>query len=51
MLRLRESARSRLGARFDIRGFHDVLLGSGAVPMTTMAELVEGWVAVELAGS
>jgi len=49
MLRLRESARSRLGARFDIRSFHDVLLGSGAVPMTTMAELVEGWVAGRLA--
>jgi uncharacterized protein (DUF885 family) len=44
MLRLRASAQQRLGAGFDIRGFHDVLLGSGAVPLTTMAELVEGWV-------
>jgi uncharacterized protein (DUF885 family) len=44
MLRLRADAQARLGARFDIRGFHDTLLGSGAVPMTTMAELVEGWV-------
>ena len=44
MLRLRASAEQRLGARFDIRGFHDALLGSGAVPLTTMAELVDGWV-------
>jgi uncharacterized protein (DUF885 family) len=50
MLRLRTAAQARLGARFDIRGFHDVLLGSGAVPLTTMADLVEGWVGTQLAG-
>jgi uncharacterized protein (DUF885 family) len=44
MLRVRASAEARLGARFDIRGFHDVLLGSGAVPLTTMAEVVDRWV-------
>jgi uncharacterized protein (DUF885 family) len=44
MLRLRASAEDRLGTDFDIRGFHDVLLGSGAVPLATMAELVDGWV-------
>ena len=51
MLRLRADAQARLGANFDIRGFHDVLLGSGAVPLTTMAELVGGWVEAQLAGS
>ncbi|MFN8632007.1 MAG: DUF885 domain-containing protein [Chloroflexota bacterium] len=49
MLRLRASAQARLGGRFDIRGFHDVLLGSGAVPLTTMAELVEAWAGAQLA--
>jgi len=49
MFRLRAEAQARLGARFDIRGFHDVLLGSGAVPMTTMADIVEGWVEARLA--
>ncbi len=49
MLRLRAAAEQRLGARFDIRGFHDVLLGSGAVPLTTMADLVDGWVEARLA--
>jgi uncharacterized protein (DUF885 family) len=51
MLRLRADAQARLGARFDIRGFHDVLLGSGAVPLRTMGELVNGWVEAQLAGS
>ena len=51
MLRARTSAERRLGARFDIRAFHDVLLGSGAVPLTTMAEVVDAWVAARLRGS
>jgi len=51
MLRLRADAQARLGATFDIRGFHDVLLGSGAVPLTTMGELVHGWVEAQLGGS
>jgi len=42
-LRLRARARSVLGDRFDIRAFHDVALGSGAVPLGTLAELVEDW--------
>ncbi|HEU4571881.1 MAG TPA: DUF885 domain-containing protein [Candidatus Limnocylindrales bacterium] len=45
MLRLRDLARSRLGDRFDVRAFHDVLLGSGAVSLTTLAAQVEAWVA------
>jgi len=49
MLRLRAAAEGRLGPAFDIRGFHDTLLGSGAVPLATMADLVEGWVAFRLA--
>lgn len=44
MLRLRAEAEASLGSRFDIRGFHDVLVGSGAVPLTVMGELVDAWV-------
>jgi uncharacterized protein (DUF885 family) len=51
MLRLRAEARARLGAAFDIRAFHDVLLGSGAVPLATMAEIVGGWTGAGPAGS
>jgi uncharacterized protein (DUF885 family) len=44
-VRLREKARAALGARFDIRAFHDVILGSGALPMTVLAGKVEDWIA------
>jgi len=45
ILRLREAARNRLGARFDVKGFHDAALGSGAVRLPILAELVDAWVA------
>ena len=41
ILRLREEARRRLGDRFDIRDFHDVVLGAGAVPLPALRERVE----------
>ena len=33
----------RLGAAFDITGFHDVVLGSGPVPLPLLAERVGAW--------
>ena len=48
MLRLRAAAQARLGARFDVRAFHDTLLGSGAVPLAVMGELVDAWVGTRL---
>lgn len=44
ILRLREWSRSELGDRFDIRGFHDAVLTSGAVRLPILAELVGAWV-------
>jgi uncharacterized protein (DUF885 family) len=41
ILDLREAMRRRLGARFDIRDFHDVVLGDGAMPIPVLAEAVE----------
>lgn len=43
LLRLRTEARDRLGARFDIRGFHDAVLTEGALPLGTLAEVVAAW--------
>ena len=45
IFRLREAARSRLDGRFDIKGFHDAVLGSGAVRLPVLGQLVEGWAA------
>jgi len=41
--RLRAAAERRLGARFDIRAFHQVVLGSGAVPLGVLDQLVTSW--------
>lgn len=40
ILKLRAEARKAMGDRFDIRGFHDVILKSGAVPLDVLAENV-----------
>jgi uncharacterized protein (DUF885 family) len=39
----REAARRRLGPAFDIRRFHDQVLGSGPVPMSVLAEAIGAW--------
>jgi uncharacterized protein (DUF885 family) len=44
MLRLRAEAAERLGASFDIRAFHDTLLGSGAIALTALRGIVRAWV-------
>jgi uncharacterized protein (DUF885 family) len=43
LLRIREEAQRRMGAAFDIRGFHDAILSDGALPLPTLAEVVYAW--------
>ena len=45
ILELRENAKTRLGDKFDIREFHDVVLASGAVPLNILEENVDAWMA------
>jgi uncharacterized protein (DUF885 family) len=41
LLRLREEARARQGPRFDIRRFHDAVLGPAALPLEVLRQVVE----------
>jgi uncharacterized protein (DUF885 family) len=45
ILELRERAQKALGPKFDIRAFHDELLGAGALPMGVLEERMERWIA------
>ncbi|KQW83058.1 DUF885 domain-containing protein [Brevundimonas sp. Root1279] len=48
-VRLREKAKATLGDRFDIKGFHDVALAGGGVPLTVLERVVDDWVATKKA--
>src|SRR5437588_9636051 len=45
ILELRQRARQKLGALFDIRDFHDEVLGGGALPLDVLEGRVDAWIA------
>jgi uncharacterized protein (DUF885 family) len=49
--RLRAEAERELGDAFDIRGFHDTVLGAGPLPMETLEQRVRGWIAEQKAAA
>jgi len=50
ILELRERARRELGDAFDIKTFHDQVLGHGALPLTLLERVVDDWIAETRAG-
>ena len=47
---LRRKAEAELGDKFDIKGFHDAVLGGGALPLTLLERRVDQWIASRKAG-
>lgn len=47
ILALRAQAREALGGRFDQRGFHDLVLGAGALPLPVLETRVQRWVTAQ----
>jgi uncharacterized protein (DUF885 family) len=50
ILELREKAKKSLGDKFDIRQFHEVVLGNGSVPLDVLEDLVDRWIKSKQAG-
>ncbi|MEU4800761.1 DUF885 domain-containing protein [Actinosynnema sp. NPDC023587] len=45
--RVRAEAERALGERFDIRAFHDLVLGGGPLPLAVLDDVVRAWVAAQ----
>lgn len=44
IIELRDRAKTKLGARFDIRRFHNAVIDNGALPLTTLEALIDEWI-------
>jgi uncharacterized protein (DUF885 family) len=49
ILELRGRAQKALGRSFDIRGFHDTVLGGGSLPLSILERRVDDWIAAQSA--
>jgi uncharacterized protein (DUF885 family) len=46
---LRDKAKARLGGKFDIKAFHDAVLGTGRVPLDILQQVGDRWLAAQAA--
>jgi uncharacterized protein (DUF885 family) len=44
---LRTKAEKTLGEKFDLRRFHDAVLGQGSIPLDALEAQIDGWIAAE----
>ena len=47
---LRERAKTKLGAKFSLKDFHDQILSDGAMPLVLLEAKIDNWIATQLAG-
>jgi uncharacterized protein (DUF885 family) len=47
ILELRDRAKAALGAKFDIKAFHDEVLDTGALPLDVLEQRVDAWIAAQ----
>jgi uncharacterized protein (DUF885 family) len=47
ILELRARAQKELGRRYDVRAFHDAVLGAGALPLDVLETRIRGWIAAQ----
>jgi uncharacterized protein (DUF885 family) len=47
---LRERAKQQLGAKFDLKAFHDEILSGGALPLDMLDARINGWIKAQLGG-
>jgi uncharacterized protein (DUF885 family) len=47
--RMRSAAQQQLGARFDLKSFHDTMLANGAVPLSVLERIMSEWAAGQAA--
>jgi uncharacterized protein (DUF885 family) len=45
---LREYATQKLGKKFDLRAFHDEILGAGALPLDVLEQRIHAWVNTQI---
>lgn len=51
ILELREKAQKELGAKFNLKSYHDQVLDSGALPLDVLEQRVDAWIAQQKAGA
>jgi uncharacterized protein (DUF885 family) len=49
ILELREKAKKKLGNKFDLKEFHNVVLKNGAVPLNILEEIIDDFINTTLA--
>jgi uncharacterized protein (DUF885 family) len=47
ILKLREEAKQKLGSKFDLKAFHDEIVGAGPLPLDVLHLEVEAWIAAK----